>query len=335
MTGETLTYTVQLTLQLGQYCQVHEEFTPRNSQLPRTQGAICLGPSGNIQGGFKFMSLASGKVISRRTWDSIPMPNSVITRVHELGKDQPEQFIFTDRRGRLIGDVEPLSSDDTYDLNDDDHVEIPGVDRGSIETPQITDEPNRNAQAPEEDQTNFFPAIDDNPGIEVDIVPDDNQEIEPPLIQEATTTTRTKPEPTGSGNLEIPGVRRSTRVKFQTKQDYIPSLSGSSKYAFAITQMETQGVLHPDTHIIFQTNMYQHEPDVVAAIMTQLSLKAGLKAWGKPARKAVHSEMKQLHFRDTFKPMRWNDLTHAQKQTVLESHMFLKEKRTGELKEER
>jgi hypothetical protein len=66
---------------------------------------------------------------------------------------------------------------------------------------------------------------------------------------------------------------------------------------------------------------WRPEPDVAAAIMTQLSLKAGL-----------HSEMKQLHFRDTFNPMRWNELTHAKKQSVLESHMFLKEKRTGEIK---
>jgi hypothetical protein len=98
MTGETLNYKTQLTLQIGQYCQVHEEFTPRNSQLPRTQGAICLGPSRNLQGGFKFMSLTSGKVISRCTWDNIPMPESVIKRVNDLGKDQPTQFIFTPQR---------------------------------------------------------------------------------------------------------------------------------------------------------------------------------------------------------------------------------------------
>jgi hypothetical protein len=30
-----------------------------------------------------------------------------------------------------------------------------------------------------------------------------------------------------------------------------------------------------------QDDFYQAEPDVVAAIMTQLSLKAGLKEWGK------------------------------------------------------
>lgn len=51
MSGETLDYKRQLSLQVGQYCQVHEEELPRNSQLPRTRGAIALGPTGNVQGG--------------------------------------------------------------------------------------------------------------------------------------------------------------------------------------------------------------------------------------------------------------------------------------------
>ena len=84
--------------------------------------------------------------------------------------------------------------------------------------------------------------------------------------------------------------------------------------------------------MFFHESIPQEEPDVVAAIMTQLSLKAGLKQWGDKATAAVRSEMKQLHFRDTFKPMHWKDMTHAQKQTILESHMFLKEKRDGKIK---
>jgi hypothetical protein len=84
--------------------------------------------------------------------------------------------------------------------------------------------------------------------------------------------------------------------------------------------------------MFYNQDMYQQEPDVVAKIMTQLSLKAGLKQWGDKATEAVHSEMKQLHFRDTFKPFHWNDLSHIQKKSVLESHMFLKEKRDGKIK---
>jgi hypothetical protein len=75
-----------------------------------------------------------------------------------------------------------------------------------------------------------------------------------------------------------------------------------------------------------QQDFYQSELDVVASIMTQLSLKAGLKQWGEKAFAATRSEMKQLHMRNTFKPKHWRELSHAQRQTVLESHMFLKEK---------
>ena len=109
-------------------------------------------------------------------------------------------------------------------------------------------------------------------------------------------------------------------------------MSGSSRYAYAVTQLESHGVLYPDAHLLFQDQMCQSEPDVVATIMTQLSLKSGLKQWGETAQAAVKSEMKQLHFRDTFKPMHWRDLTTAQRKTVLESHLFLKQKRDGKIK---
>jgi hypothetical protein len=36
--------------------------------------------------------------------------------------------------------------------------------------------------------------------------------------------------------------------------------------------------------------------------------------------------------RDTFKPMHWCNLLHTQRHMVLESHMFLKEKRDGKTK---
>ena len=63
MSGETLDYKKHLSLQVGHYFQVHEEDLPRNSQLARTKGAISLGPSGNLQGGFKFVALNTGKKI--------------------------------------------------------------------------------------------------------------------------------------------------------------------------------------------------------------------------------------------------------------------------------
>jgi hypothetical protein len=42
--------------------------------------------------------------------------------------------------------------------------------------------------------------------------------------------------------------------------------------------------------------------------------------------------MKQLHFRNTFKPKHWRELNKFQRQTVLESHIFLKQKHDGKIK---
>jgi hypothetical protein len=108
-------------------------------------------------------------------------------------------------------------------------------------------------------------------------------------------------------------------------------MSGS-KYSYAVTQLDSQVVLNPYAHMFVQEDFYQAEPDVVAAIMTQLSLKAGLKEWGDQAFTAARYEMKQLHLRNTFKPKHWRELSQVQRQTVLESHMFLKQKHDGKIK---
>ena len=90
---------------------------------------------------------------------------------------------------------------------------------------------------------------------------------------------------------ESAGVRRSSRKRTPTT-NYTPSFSGS-KYAVALQFLEFQEnmakaidamasgeVIHPDDHLSFFHHMCEEEPDVVSAIMTQMSLKAGLKPGG-------------------------------------------------------
>jgi hypothetical protein len=116
---------------------VHEEYNPHNSQLAGTKGTIYLGPSGDLQGRFKFMDLNTGKKIVCRSWDVIPIPDLVISRVNALGSDQPHHMTFTDRRGCLIGDIEipGVDSSEEEDVHFpgvepviEDDIEIPGVD---------------------------------------------------------------------------------------------------------------------------------------------------------------------------------------------------------------
>ena len=58
MTGRELTYSKHAVIEFGKYVQTHEEHN--NSMSSQTLGAICLGPTGNSQGGHWFMSLTSG-----------------------------------------------------------------------------------------------------------------------------------------------------------------------------------------------------------------------------------------------------------------------------------
>jgi hypothetical protein len=218
MSGDTLDFKKHLSLQIGQYCQVHEEDTPRNSQVARTKGAISLGPSGNIQGGFKFMALNSGKKIVRRSWDVIPMPDVVINRGNELSEDQPRLMTFTDRHGNIIGDMEIPGVDSTEDEEDTfpgvapvvpDAIEIPGVDVAGPE------------------------ALDEGPAPQVKIYdPDDIHHDDPAPIE--AVPEQEVPVLAPVAPLAETGLRRSTRVRTQESQGYTPSMTGS-KYSYTVT----------------------------------------------------------------------------------------------------
>ena len=51
------------------------------------------------------MSLHLEKKITRRIWDNTPMSDTVMARVNELAKVEPEHLIFADRKGQFIGDA--------------------------------------------------------------------------------------------------------------------------------------------------------------------------------------------------------------------------------------
>ena len=88
------------------------------------------------------------------------------------------------------------------------------------------------------------------------------------------------------------------------------------RYAYAMTHLDRQGVLHPDAYMFVLEDFYQAETNVVIAIMTQLLPKAGLKEWGDKAHSEANSKMKQLHLRNTFIHMHSHDLTYKERQMV-------------------
>jgi hypothetical protein len=107
MSGKVIHYKF-CAMGFSRYCQIHEEDQPRNGMVARTQGAILFGPSGNTQGGHKFFTLATGKVVICWAWTKLPTSAAVIERAHLLAKGMPALPIFTGHAGCVIGDVEDV-----------------------------------------------------------------------------------------------------------------------------------------------------------------------------------------------------------------------------------
>jgi hypothetical protein len=55
---------------------------------PRTRWGICLGPTANMQGSYKFLSLSTKNKVTRRKFTEMLMTDSVIRMVDSLGKKE-------------------------------------------------------------------------------------------------------------------------------------------------------------------------------------------------------------------------------------------------------
>ena len=61
-------------------------------------------------------------------------------------------------------------------------------------------------------------------------------------------------------------------------------------------------------------------------------MKAGIRRWGEPATEAVSTELDLIHYCDTFKTVNHRSLSKKEYEKVLESHLFLKQKRDKSIK---
>ena len=102
VSGITTTYGQYMITLFSTYSHVHCEGD--NSMRPRTTAAIALRPMGNLQGGFHFLSLRTGRVITAREWTNLPMSDDVVNRVNEMGKggSREDDVQFRRRKDTVI-----------------------------------------------------------------------------------------------------------------------------------------------------------------------------------------------------------------------------------------
>ena len=95
--GYPLDFATQCQLRAGLYCEVHDEPDPTNTEEERTTSGIALGPAHPYTGSWEFMSLQTGRKVTRRAWTQLPITDDVIDRVHELANvpedAEPDAFL--------------------------------------------------------------------------------------------------------------------------------------------------------------------------------------------------------------------------------------------------
>ncbi len=89
-------------------------------------------------------------------------------------------------------------------------------------------------------------------------------------------------------------------------------------------------VMHQVERLMCTTS--EEELGVMAYLLTQYNLKPGLRKFGAKGEKAALKEMTQLHIMDTWTPLEAHKLSREQRMRALSSLLFLKEKRTGDVK---
>ena len=77
---------------------------------------------------------------------------------------------------------------------------------------------------------------------------------------------------------------------------------------------------------------YEQNEVLRHTVLTQYTLKKGLQVFGPPGIEAVYKEMQQLHARKVGEPRDASKLSPKQKKNALGYLMFLKQKRTGQIK---
>jgi hypothetical protein len=119
------------------YAQVHSDNTQsNNAMISKTVGAISLGPTGNIQGTFKFMSLLTGKRIKARLFTPLPMPAEVMIPVERMATfnypaEQDEAYPMSTS---IHGEFQPFLEEEDLSLKSSNYSKISQNELNDIRT---------------------------------------------------------------------------------------------------------------------------------------------------------------------------------------------------------
>ena len=357
MTGKHLDYSKHVRAEFGEYVLMHEEHD--SGMCEQTIGAICLGPTGNQQGGHYFMSLATSERLVQSRWTALPMPREAQSRVNKFGikQEMPKTLTFADRHGHEIQDnLEEVGEwndedDETYEFQedeDDEELSCDTMDEGAQNTDDIdvTSAPSIRELYHEDIPSTDSITIDE-PAVEVQDMTTPSENHGNTGVDGYDPSVANTVETTGVGEESLDEIsddssavvedteeadyHRSERLGIESAQDDGHPLPKQTRKKKADETIHTMfaGI---DIEHVFSMFNDGHSNDMFNFLTEQMSAKAGLKEYGEQEAASIMKELEQLLYRKVIMGHKASSLSSSQQKVGLQYLMFLKEKRCGKVK---
>ena len=337
---ETLDYEKDCKYYLGQYVQAHDDPNPKNTQDPRTIDCLYLRPGNS---GHDLYNISTGELINRDKVTPLPFTKSVIDAVNKIAAKQGQKGL---RLTSLHDDVLYDSSwtagvdydedtDEEYDSDEEDSdIEDDDDDTQTTESTSSTE-----SQSSDDSEEARDILYEEEDPVQPNTAPQDQQE-------ESEEEEDPQDNPGGElrGDLEALQAepRRSARQS-KPPTTLVPTMTGKShedSQVHLIIPEEEAQVYEPEfaryavmllQHIKEKVNMTRPKPKLQSHLVNY-SLKKGLKKFGSKGYDAALGEMKQLHDRDCWTPIKLQTMSKSERDKALESLIFLVEKKDGRIK---
>ena len=334
MTGRPGPDFAHLKLEFGSYVQVFEDNDPTNTTKSRNTGAITLSHTGNAQGDYFFMSLVTGRRLSRHAWTAVPMPNAVIATVERMAELEQQPLIE--------GGLPLFEWGPNVPILNGPHDQDEPIPAGDVPVP-VDDVPiigNVDLEA-------FFDEADN---LEADhvltpvepcgvlFVEPDGELEEGALNDNANIDDNEFPIADGDDEFPIADGNEGNGDDDNADADNADANDDNEPH-YNLRSNRELSYDHRYDHQFLQHAVHTHEADpralhkyLVGHVMTQMTASAGIKKHGQAAVDALMQEFLQLEKKDVFEVVDASTLDGSQKRAALRAINLIKEKRSGKIK---
>jgi hypothetical protein len=362
--GVVLDYNLHFQVIFGEYAHTYEVTT--NDMKRRTVGAIALGPTGNLQGGIRFYSLITGRILQRdkNSYTPMKMPEDAIRRINALTKKSVKGIRFGDRNNNNtdIEDVVDITgvNDEDEDIEQEHPYDIQVV-REDDDTPPLQDPTPLDVHLEQIAQAE----ADDDDSHSTGVAPENAaDEIDPPSDSDDDDDGATR---TRSGRVsrpldkesEYPGIYYTNGTipngrclkPYYMDENYEQRLADGDYYSnqyFVEDVTETSygtDESQDKISLVKVKEEYQHyvdaiqwmdvEQEDITAMMfaaKQMSIQEGMKKYKDEGKASAMKEIINLTDNDCFGETEYDKLSQEAKDKALPILMFMVLKRNGSLK---